>query len=402
MSKGLRPINALDTGAPIKVLHVITRLLPGGAADGTLNLCQGLKERGFQVELAAAPDPKMAETVQRMGIPFHPIPEFRRDINPFYDTWAFFKLYKLIRSGGYQVVHTHTSKAGLLGRLAARLAHTPVIVHAPRGSIFHPTFFSPLVQWFFTLIERLAAPWADKIIAMCQSEARDYLGRRIAPKEKYTVIDSGIDLNRFRHAQVDVAEKKQGLGLPRDSFVIGIIARLSPEKGHFTALEAFQKVYKEVPDAFLLIVGEGELKEAIRQRITRMGIGDRVVMTGYRTDIPEITRTLDVSFNPSLWDCSPRSVLEAMVCGIPVIATKVGGIPEMVSDGETGLLVPAGDAEAMAHCILRLRRDAGLGKKLTGQAAKRGQELFDLPRTVEMVMQLYLELLTEKGFLGKT
>jgi len=402
MIEGLKPSNNLDTGAPIKVLHVITRLVPGGAADGTLNLCRGLRESGFQVELAAAPDSKMAETVQKMGIPFHPIPEFRRDVNPFYDTWAFFKLYKLIRSGGYQVVHTHTSKAGILGRLAARLAHTPVIVHAPRGSIFHPTFFSPLVQWFFTLTERLAAPWADKIIAMCQSEVRDYLDRRIAPKEKYTVIDSGIDLNRFRHAQVDIAEKKQELGLPKDSFVIGMIARLSPEKGHLEALEAFLKVYKEIPDAFLLIVGEGELKEAIRQRITRMGIGDRVVMTGYRTDIPEITRTLDVSFNPSLWDCSPRSILEAMVCGVPVVATTVGGIPEMVSNEETGLLVPTGDVEAMALCTLRLRRDEGLRKRLTAKAAEKIKASFDPSRTVEKTVQLYMELLAKKGFLGKT
>ncbi|MDO8137666.1 MAG: glycosyltransferase family 4 protein [Candidatus Brocadiales bacterium] len=385
---------------PIRVLQVITRLIPGGAVEVALNLCSGLKERGFQVELAGATDPKTAETVRKMGIPFHPIPEFRREVSPLYDLWAFLRLFRLIKEGGYQIVHTHTSKAGILGRLAARLAHTPVIVFTPQGSIFHSTFFSLPKRWFFALIERLAALWADKIIAMCQSEVNDYLDHRIAPKEKYIVIHIGINPDRFRQAQVNVAKKKQELGLPEDSFVIGIIARLSPEKGHFAALEAFQKVHKEILDAFLLIVGDGELKEAIRQRVTSMGVEDRVVMTGYRRDIPEITHILDISFNPSLWDCSPRSILEAMVCGVPVVATAVGGIPEMITNLETGLLVPAGDAEAMAHCILRLRKDEKLRKRLTVKAGKRVQELFDPTQTVEQTVQLYLRLLTEKGFFG--
>jgi len=132
-----------------------------------------------------------------------------------------------------------------------------------------------------------------------------------------------------------------------------------------------------------------------------MGIEDRVVMTGYRKDIPEITRILDISFNPSLWDASPRSILEAMVCGVPVVATAVDGIPEMVADGETGLLAPVRDTEAMAHCILRLRRDEKLRKRLTVKAGKRVQELFDSPsQTVEQMVQLYLKLLSEKGFSG--
>ncbi|MDI6761041.1 MAG: glycosyltransferase family 4 protein [Candidatus Brocadiaceae bacterium] len=400
MIKGLKSINNFDTGAPIKVLHVITRLLPGGAADTVLSLCHWQKVHGFQVELAAAPDPKMAETVQKMGIPFHPIPEFRRDINPFCDTWASFKLYKLIRSGGYQVVHTHTSKAGVLGRLAARFAQTPVIVYAPRGSIFHPTFFSLPMRWFFALIERLAAPWADKIITMSQSEVRDFLDYKIAPEEKFLVIPSGIDLVRFGRTKVNVAEKRQELGLPRDAFVIGIIARLSPEKGHSTALGAFQKVYSELPNAFLLIVGEGELKETIQQKIASMGIGDRVVMTGYRGDIPEITRILDISLNPSFWDCSPRSILEAMVCGVPVIATAVGGIPEMITNLETGLLVQAGDAEAIANCILRLKKDEGLKERMTTTAAKMAREKFDPSLTAKRTSQLYLELLAKKGLKG--
>ena len=365
-----------------------------------LNLCSGLKERGFQVELAGAPDPRTAEMVRKRGIPFHPIPEFKREVSPLYDLWALLRLYELIKKGGYQIVHTHTSKAGVLGRLAAWLAQTPVIVYAPHGSIFHPTFFSLPMRWFFALIERLAAPWSDKIVTMSQSEVRDFLDYRIAPEEKFLVIPCGIDLVKFGQTKGNVAEKRQELGLPRDSFVIGIIARLSPEKGHSTALEAFQKVYSELPNAFLLIVGEGELKEAIQQKIASMGIGDRVVMTGYRGDIPEITRILDISLNPSFWDCSPRSILEAMVCGVPVIATTVGGVPEMITHLETGLLVPAGDAGAIANCILRLKKDEGLKEMMTTTAARMAREKFDPALTAERTSQLYLELLAKKGLKG--
>jgi glycosyltransferase involved in cell wall biosynthesis len=181
-----------------------------------------------------------------------------------------------------------------------------------------------------------------------------------------------------------------------------MIARLSPEKGHYSALEAFQKVHKEIPNAFLLIVGEGEMKEAVRQRATKMGLEDRVIMTGYRRDIPEITCILDVSLNPSLWDCSPRSILEAMACRVPVIATSVGGIPETVTHGETGLLVPPGDAEAIAHCILRMRKDEELVKRITTSAAEKVLELYNPSQTIEKTIQLYLGLLAKKGFTVET
>lgn len=387
---------------PIKVLQVITRLIPGGAAYIALNLSRGLKERGFHVCLAGALEPEMTEEIRETGASFYPIPELRREINPLSDLKAFIKLYNLISKNNYQIVHTHTSKAGILGRLAARLAQTPVIIHTPHGSIFHPTFFSLPSRWFFALIERITAYWADNIIAICQSEVSDYLRHRIAPKEKYFVIQGIFDPDRFRQAQVNIKEKKQKLGLPEDSFVIGMIARLSPEKGHCSALEAFQKVHKEIPNAFLLIVGEGEMKEAVRQRATKMGLEDRVIMTGYRRDIPEITCILDVSLNPSLWDCSPRSILEAMACRVPVIATSVGGIPETVTHGETGLLVPPGDAEAIAHCILRMRKDEELVKRITTSAAEKVLELYNPSQTIEKTIQLYLGLLAKKGFTVET
>lgn len=392
----------LDRETPIRVLQIITRLIPGGAADITLNLCRGLKEKGLQVELAGLLDPKMAETVRKTGIPLHHIPEFRREVSPLYDSWALLRLYRLINRGGYQIVHTHTSKAGILGRLAARLAHTPVILHTPHGSIFHPTFFSPSKQRFFTLIERLATPWTDRLVPYSQSEVRDYLNCRIAPPKKYSVVPAAFDLDRFNPQKVNIAEKKRELGLPEDSFVIGMIARLSPEKGHSAALEAFQKVHKEIPNALLLMVGDGELREEIYQRVTRMGLENRVIMTGYRGDIPEITPILDVSFVPSLWDCSPRSILEAMVCMVPVIATAVGGIPEIITNEETGLLAPSEDTEAMAQCILRLYRDKGLRKRLSARAAEEVQELFGPSQTIERMIQLYWELLAEKGFSGVT
>jgi glycosyltransferase involved in cell wall biosynthesis len=402
MKKELIRTKELSAQTDIKILHVITRLIPGGAADIALTLCRGLKERGFQVSLAGDLEEKLSEEVYKTGVPFYPIPEFKREISPLNDLKALIKLYRLISKGQYQVVHTHTSKAGILGRLAARLACVPAIVHTPHGSIFHPTFFSPPAQWVFTVVEKMAAQWADKIIAICQSEIEDFLNRRIAPGEKYTIIRGAIDPDKFKRTKIDVAKKKRELGLPEDSFTIGMIARLDYEKGHLTALEAFQKVQKEIPKALLLIVGKGGLEGTIREKINHMGLEASVIMTGYRSDIPEITRLLDVSLHPSLWDCSPRAILEAMLCGVPVIATAVGGIPEIVKDGETGLLVPPGDAEALAHSILRLRREEGLRERLTHGVVERVQEFFDTTQIIDKTINLYLGLLTQKGFLRET
>lgn len=383
---------------PIKVLQVINTLMPGGAAYVAINLSHRLGDKGFHVDLAGAPHPEMSKEIHKSCEYFYPIPELRREINPIYDLKAFIKLYNIISKGGYQVVHTHTSKAGILGRAAARLAGTPVIVHTPHGSIFHPIFFGPTARWFFALIENIAAHWADKIIIDCQSQLDDYQEYRIAPKDKYIVTEGFFDPDIYMHVQVDTKEQKQILGLPEDSFIIGIVGRLRPNKGHYTALKAFQKLQKKIPNAFLLFVGDGELRKDISDNIVQMGLRDRVIMTGYRKDVPEIISILDVSLVPPLWDCCPRSVLEAMSCRVPVIGTSVGGIPEMITHEETGLIIPPGDAEALAHCILRLRNDTEFVKKIKAKATEEVQERFNPSKIVETMIQTYLSLLAGKGF----
>ena len=380
----------------IKVLHVITRFIAGGAQDVTLIMVERLVQRGFDVVLACAPEKKRVEEARKRGVKIALIPEFRREISPLNDLKAFFRLYCLIRKSKFHIVHTHTSKAGILGRLAARLARTPIVIHSPHGSIFHRTYYNKFVLFLIALIEKFAALFADKIVPLSEGGRRDYLRYRIAEPEKYVTIYSAIELDCFSRVRVDITGKKEELGIPPGAPVVGLIARLSPEKGHGLCLEAFSRVLSVIPEAILLIVGEGSLEKDIRMKVNQLGIEKNVIVCGYRSDIPEIVQILDVSVHPSLWDGIPRSMVEAMVSGKPVVATAVGGIPEVVIPGKTGLLVPARDREALAEGMVRLLKDRELAERLADAGLKRVRRMFDSETMVEKLVKLYCELIEDK------
>lgn len=378
------------------VLHVITRLIPGGAQDNTILTVERSRRYGFDAVLACAPEPRRVEDVRSKGIEVILIPEFRREISPFNDVIALIRLYRIIRRRRFHIVHTHTSKAGVLGRIAAKLAGTPVIVHTSHGSIFHPIYFRPSVLWFFSLVERFAAGLTDKIITISEDETDDYLQRRIAGNEKFIVIPSGVDTQSFPGRLIDKDKKRGDLGLPGDVPIVGMIARLAPEKGHDVCLQAFQQVVRAFPKACLLIVGEGELREDIRERISRLGLEKSVVMLGYRKDIPEITQILDVSVHPSFMEGGvSRSVVESMLCKVPVVAAAVGGIPEVVMHEKNGLLVPPGDATALAQAIIRLLNDGNLRSKLADAAYGPIQKTHSLETMTDKIFRLYGELLVK-------
>lgn len=380
------------TKSLLKVLHVITRLIPGGAQDSTILTIEHSGRHGYDAALACAPEPGRVEEVRGKGTEVILIPEFRREISPINDVIALVKLYCIIKRGRFHIVHTHTSKAGVLGRIAARMAGTPIIIHTPHGSFFHPVFFNPYKLWFFGLIERFTAMFTDRIITLCRSETRDYLERRIAGNEKFTVIPSGVDTEKFPGNRIDRDKKKGELGLPKDVPIVGIIARLAPEKGHDLCLDAFLQVIEAFPGAHLVIAGKGALENDIRKKISQLGLDASVVMLGHRTDIPEIIQILDVAVQPSFMDANTRTVVEAMLCGVPVVATEAGGIPEIVKHEENGLLAPSGDATALAQAINRLLGDQGLRRKLADAAYGPISKTHSLKTMIDNIFNLYDEL----------
>ncbi|MEK7449978.1 MAG: glycosyltransferase family 4 protein [Planctomycetota bacterium] len=393
----------------IKILQVITRLVEGGAADHVLSLCanfsllRSINSARDRFDLTLAGNQAAGGyqgKIRDARIKFFPVTSFRREISPFNDLKAFWSLYQCIKKEKFDIVHTHTSKAGILGRLAARLSGVPVIIHTPHGSIYHPTYYSRIPLFFFSLLEKAASRFTDRIIVLSEREKEEYLNYRIAPPDKFLVIRGGIDVEKFipvpspaGKVSINITAKKKELGIPADGLVVGNIARLSPEKGHLFCFEAFKRVVETIPNVYLLIVGSGPMEGLIKRRINELNLTEKVIMTGYRSDIPEILPVLDVSVHSSCWEGLPHAMVEAMLAGRPVVATDAGGMREAHIPGETGLIVPVNNPSALAEAMIRLLKDKALAQRMGQSARERAKQMFNLEKMIQKHRELYEELM---------
>ena len=397
---GVREANSKHTAGVPRILHVITRLVAGGAQDSTIAACEHMARKGFDVALACAPEKARVKEARARGIDVIEVPGFRRELSPWNDLRALVRLDRVVRAGCYDVVHTHTSKAGVLGRIAARCAGVPVVVHSPHGSIFDPTYYGPVALGAIARVERFAGRFADRIIPLSRGGMDDYLQRRLAPRRKFVLVYTGLDEDRFLAVNGEDPTARAALGLPAGVPVIGMIARLTPEKGHDLALRAFSLVLRREPEARLLIVGEGGSRTAIEEDIRRLGLEKRVVLAGYRRDVTGVLGAVDISLHSSHMDGLPRSLIEAMLAARPVVATRVGGIPEAVIDGESALLVEPEDVEAIAAALLRLIGDRALARRLGNNARKAAASRFSTERMVDEWLRVYRDVAREKGMDG--
>ncbi|HEV2358598.1 MAG TPA: glycosyltransferase family 4 protein [bacterium] len=385
--------------ARIPVLHVITRLVVGGAQENTLLTVERLARDRYAVTLASGPTSGPEGTLEHglpPGVPFIRIPELVRDLHPILDVRALCRLYALMRRGRYKIVHTHTTKAGLLGRVAARLARVPIVVHTPHGHAFHDylnaTGSTALIQ-----VERWLTGFTDRVLCLTEAERQDHLRLRIGPAEKFDVVHSGIDIERFRQAGTPVPREtaRAALGLPADGFVVGCVARLAPVKGVQHLLEAVPAVLAAVQKATFIIVGDGPLRAQLERRACALGIDGGVRFLGLRRDIPDLMSLCDVMVLPSLNEGMGRAAVEALAAGRPVIGSRVSGIQDIVADEETGLLVPPADPRALADAIVRCCADRALLSAM-GQRAGRGVERFGIVPMIADIDSLYVRLLNER------
>lgn len=381
------------------IAEVITRLVRGGAQEGTLLITERLLREGYSVLLVYGPgDISMLDRLPKDNpdLTRVPIPEFRRRILPVWDFLALIRLTGVFLKYRPDLVHTHTSKAGILGRWAAKLAGVPVIIHSPRGSIYHETYFKETVLKLFAFLERWTAKFTEMIATLCESEKQDYVRYGIAPPEKFTTIYSGTEIKRYTQVRGDVEEKKRKLGIPPNCPVIGYVARMTPEKGHRLCLKAFQRVLGEFPNAVLVLVGGGPLETEVMGCVGQWNLEDKVMILGARKDVPEILRTFDCFIQTSLWDGLPRAMVEAMLAERPVVATSVGGIPEVIHHRKTGLLVQEKNAEELASGVIEILRDPILAQELGKNARKRMEEVFDIDASVDKLFSLYESLLKKR------
>lgn len=341
---------------PVTVVHVVTKLELGGAQQNTLFTVGQLDRKKFRPVLIAGEKGLLDEEGRTIpGVEFFQIPTLVRPIRPFSDVRALLSLTVLFLKIKPAIVHTHSSKAGILGRMAAWFARVPVIIHSIHGYGFTPQHH-PMMRHMLILLERLVSKCTTRVFTV--SEANQQLGIKLGlfTQEQSTVIRSGIDVQAFRTTQVDLEAKKQELGFQAGVSLVGMVGALKPQKAPLDFVRLAEQVYRSFPETRFLLVGDGELRHAVEQEIARLKLGEVIQLVGWRRDIPEIMKCLDVFVLPSLWEGLPRVYLEAVSAGVPVVGTRVDGAAEVISDGVNGYLVEAGDVQALAERVKTLLR----------------------------------------------
>jgi glycosyltransferase involved in cell wall biosynthesis len=396
----------------IKVLHIITRFDKGGSAQNTYLTLLELKKGNFKSSLISGlsfeSEMKQEEIkanikdIQRLkseNIKFIKCPSLVRRINILKDLKAFFDIWRIIKKNGPLIVHTHTSKAGLLGRLAAKLAGIPIIIHTPHGHVFFG-YFRPLKTKVFIILEKLAARITDKIIALTNKERGDYILFKIADEEKFVVINSGVELNKFKELPFNENRNfKKELRIPENSLTIGTVGRLEPVKGHEFLVKAAKHIIPKYPDSIFIFTGDGYLKQNLEKKAFDLGIEENIIFLGWRDDAAKIISAYDVFVLPSLNEGMGRVLVEAMALGKPIVASNIGGIPDLVIHGKNGFLVPPKNPKELAKYIQILLEDEKKREKM-GQAGKEIALNFSAENMVVKIAKLYNELLTKKNILS--
>jgi glycosyltransferase involved in cell wall biosynthesis len=378
-------------------VQVIARLNIGGTASHTVLLARDLDPNRFETVLVtgleAAGEGTMRDWARQQGVSPIVIPELGREINLLADIKVLAKLYQIFRSELPDVVHTHTAKAGFVGRVAARLAGVPAVVHTYHGHVFH-SYFGPFKTRVFIFIERMLAHLTDRIIALSRRQRQEILKYRIASADKITIIPLGFDLDPFLTCDHLRGELRTELGLAEEIKLVGILARLTGVKNHQLFLTAAALVLERCKNVQFLIVGDGELRSELEQQTIELGLGQAVQFLGWRHDLPKIYADLDLVVLASYNEGTPVTLIEAQAAARPVVATAVGGVADIVVDGETGILVAPNDPRALAEAILAV---FGQTSEVTGQAGrKQVTEKFTVARLTRDMESLYNDLLTDR------
>jgi glycosyltransferase involved in cell wall biosynthesis len=383
----------------MKICHVITRLIVGGAQENTVATCIGLRRLGHDVDLVVGPETgpegSLYSQARAAGVPIIVLKQLRRAPNPLHDVSACVALRRLFVEKHYDIVHTHSGKAGFIGRLAAKWAHVPIIVHTIHG----PSFYkhqNPVGNWLFCWAEQVAGACTTQFVSVADAMTEQYLAAGIGTPAKYVTIYSGMKIDAFLNAGRDEA-LRESLGIAPDDLVVGKIARLFRLKGHEFLFEAAPRIVAAIPNVKFLLVGDGVLRKRFAQLADKMGVRNHFVFAGLvpPTEIPRYVASMDVLVHLSLREGLPRALPQALACGKPVVAFDVDGAREICLDGLTGFLLQAGDVNGLATAVIRLLQDEELAHRM----GERGRELvrgrFSEEQMVQQLDELYRRLAAE-------
>ena len=383
----------------IKILHVITRMEEGGAPRVLLDLMKGLDQNGFAQTLATGRAPRgrdLLPEARRLPIRIREIGTLTREPSPVNDLRALFSLEELIRGGSFDIIHAHTSKAGFLGRLAARIAGHRRVVYSPHGDVFTGYFPAGKI-WIYTVAERWAAHWCERIVTLSDAGAREYLRRGIGREGQFVTIYNGLDLDAFGTG-VDRAGARRELGLGKEDIVIICVGRLVFVKGHDVLVAAAPEIIASLAgdgEVRFLAVGDGPRRESLIRQARRLGVEGNLSFLGFRSDVPRLLSAADLMVMSSRNEGLGMSIIEAMAASLPVVGTRVGGIPEVVQDGVTGALVPPDDPGALARACARILQDNRMARSMGSAGRRRVEGLFRIERNIQRTALLYRELLGE-------
>lgn len=387
--------------APVRVCHLITRMILGGAQENTLHTCDLLHRRGWDVLLVTGPplgpEGELLSEVRRLGIPCVVVPSLRRAVHPVRDAAAFFDLTRVLVRFRPTIVQTHSSKAGVLGRFAARAAGVPIVIHTVEGLPFH-RYGGRFANAAYILAERAAARVTDHTVCVARAMIEQAVRAGIQPRGGYSIIYSGMDVDaHFRAAALREAARGR-LGIAADDVVIGKVARLFELKGHEFVIRALPAVLERCPRARCLFVGDGILRDDLERLAERLGVADRVTFAGLvpPEEVPAMISAMDVLVHTSLREGLPRVLVQGLLCEKPVVSFALDGAPEVIVDGVTGRLVEPESVEGLAAALLDAIEHPEESLRMAQEGRRRFAERFRTTTMVDDTEALYRNLLARR------
>ncbi len=387
----------------MRIMHISTRLILGGSQENTVLSCEGQAARGHEVSLVFGPiygpEGSMLERVQKAGsIEAIETPNLVRELAPLRDLRCQRDLRRIIRDWKPDVVHTHSSKAGILGRIAAWKERVPAVIHTVHG----PPFHRHEKKWrnaLYILAERYAARRCHRIVCVAEAMREQFLAAKIGRPDQYAVVFSGMEVEPFLHPQHDPEQVRKELGFSSDDFIVGTIARLAELKGHDDLLDAMRPLFVARPNLKLLWVGDGWWRERLEARLEEMKLRDRVVTTGLvrPEEIPRYLQAMDVLAHPSYREGLPRTVTQALLSARPVIAYDVDGTREVCRHNQTGKLLEPADIEALREAVLWMMDHPEERRAMGERGRAMCREPFSAATMVESLEALYRESLDDGG-----
>jgi len=383
----------------VRVLRLFSRLNVGGPAVHVILLTAGLADRGYETQLVVGQESpregNLFDLAAGRGVRWTAMPGLGREVRPWRDLRAFVGLYRMMRSYRPHIVHTHTAKAGLLGRLAARVAGVPVVVHTFHGHVLRG-YFGPVTTAFYRALERRLGSLSDVLVAVSDAVKSDLVALGVAAESKIRVIPLGLDLEPLAGA-LPRGSLRGEAGVPPEAPLVGIVGRLAPIKDVGTFLGAAALVRRSLPAARFAVVGDGEERARLESERHRLGLDACVFFHGWRREMAAVYGDLDLVVNSSRNEGTPVALIEALAAARPVVATRVGGTPDLLGDGRRGMLVPPGDAAALAAAIVETfeRPEAAIARAREGQSYVLAHHSWR--RLLDDIDALYRELLSRRA-----